>query len=554
MKRVKNKHTDISGNSLKKEEKSIPLPKMQKTKISSAKDFSSKESSEKIRTTESFLRIINNLIQNKFFRFGVFVTLFLFLLLFFYSSIRFDYTARFGFDQWEYQSMGVNLAKGHGINKFGGIENYEEYKFHDYLETDNGSLDKFIKDAGRDNFYRTPGYTVFLGAIYYFAGISPEIAMKTQAILILLIYAFLPIFCFWLFGNGGFVSGIFAALLSAQYGGIPGTSIMTEPLILIFIFILALGWYFEYKRKDILGNLVFGIITGLALLVKGSFIFIPLIVLTIKLFESFKQKERKLLINSLVYLIFTALTIFPWSYYASSKSGKLIILSTQGEVVLLDTHNEYSQGGWAPEWISKPESFYNNDNMKGQAAWKRVLNFYKTFPEKLPILTIQKIIFGFIPFLYLWLIFGLFIVENIRLFIEKFIKNKIIEIVFLIIFGIPFLGTMIYIKQFDYNNFYDKINEHLYSVFLIFALPFILGGIRNLLKLKKTFILEIPGIFVILFVNFFILTASLLGEISSRGNRYVLVSYFIMITFFCYHFLRYVKFLYSRYSKPELTQ
>ena len=38
-------------------------------------------------------------------------------------------TAFFGSDTWEYQSMGVNFAKGHGIQKFGSLESFKTYNF-----------------------------------------------------------------------------------------------------------------------------------------------------------------------------------------------------------------------------------------------------------------------------------------------------------------------------------------------------------------------------------------------------------------------------------------
>ena len=74
-------------------------------------------------------------------------------------------TAFFGGDTWEYQSIAVNFAEGHGIQKFGGMEPFDTYKFEkqdklpDYYSS-------FVADAGQDNFYRTPLYPLFLGIVY----------------------------------------------------------------------------------------------------------------------------------------------------------------------------------------------------------------------------------------------------------------------------------------------------------------------------------------------------------------------------------------------------
>ena len=494
---------------------------------------------------------IFNLINKKTFRFSVFVILFLAYMLILYPKMTFDNYVQFGFDQWNYQAMAVNFAKGHGISKNGAIDNFEEYGFGNFHKYYNGRMSSFINSAGTDNFYRTPGYPFFVGVIYKIFGVSPKIAKQIQQILLFLIFAFIPIFAFWLWKEIGFISGIFASILSAKYGGINGGIILTEPLITVFIFIIALAWFFDNKKKSIVSNIVFGVVSGFSLLVKGNLIFIPFIVFAIKFISAIKLKNKNLFINSIIYLSFVVLTILPWANYASNRAGETIILSTQGKQVLLDGHNEYAQGGWTPGWSSNKDSFYNNDNMEGKSIILRIINFYKHYPLKLPKLAIQKLIFGFIPFVYLWLLFTLIIIENIRNIIERVVKNKKIEFYFLIFVGLPVLTLILYVKYYYYYEFYDTINNNLYFLFIFFILPFILLSIKKINRSKSGFEFKIPEIFIIFFLNFFFLTIIIFGDIYLKKNRFVGVANFMMITLFSYQILAYLKFLINRLKKND---
>src|SRR5262249_21388256 len=71
-------------------------------------------------------------------------------------------TAFFGGDTWEYQSMGVNFAKGHGIQKFGAMESFDTYKFQAVTPLPPYYTDFFL-NAGQDDFDRPPAYPIFLG-------------------------------------------------------------------------------------------------------------------------------------------------------------------------------------------------------------------------------------------------------------------------------------------------------------------------------------------------------------------------------------------------------
>ncbi len=63
------------------------------------------------------------------------------------------------------------------------------------------------KKGGEHDFYRMPGYTIFMGMIYKIFGVSPEIVKKIQLLLIIAIAAFLPFVGFNYWKKSGFIAG-----------------------------------------------------------------------------------------------------------------------------------------------------------------------------------------------------------------------------------------------------------------------------------------------------------------------------------------------------------
>ncbi len=500
--------------------------------------------------TGNFKQISEQLLAKKYFRLFLISILFLSFMLVSYPKIIFDNYVSFGFDQWDYQTLAVNFAKGHGINLSGGIENFEEYHFGHFDKYYNGTMSGFLNNAGHYSFYRTPGYPFIVGVIYKIAGISPIVAKKIQSILLYLMYALLPVFSYRLWHIKGFISGFIASILSINLIGIGGNVILTESTISIFIFLLSLAWLYDFKKNNILSNILFGLITAASLLVKGVFIFVPMVVFLLKIYNGIKSKDKKTLGFAFLYLTFFVVGILPWSIYASTHSNKTIILSTQGERVLLDGNNEYAHGGWTPGWSKHKDSFYNNDNMQDKPTIFRVVNFYLHNPQKFPVLMTEKLIYGFIPFAFLWLLLGLITIEQVRLFINKFWNSKKIEILFIFFIALPYLTYIVYIRYFNYLNFYDKIKDHLYLLLFLFILPFILVLIRKLLKIKPDFAFKIPELFIIMFLNFLLLILVLNGDIYLKNNRYVQVAEFLMIIIFVYQLIEYIKFL-TKYFKFE---
>jgi len=137
----------------------------------------------------------------------------LYFLFFIKKSDRID-TAFFGGDTIEYQSMGVNFAKGYGIHKYGGFLKFEEYKFD---KIDSTLLTGFNSAAGKERFLRTPAYPVFLGVIYKIFGVSPKIAKSIQLLMLSIIVAFLPLIGMYFWKHKGYVCGVIAGAIFITY-------------------------------------------------------------------------------------------------------------------------------------------------------------------------------------------------------------------------------------------------------------------------------------------------------------------------------------------------
>jgi len=181
-------------------------------------------------------------------------------------------TAYFGGDTWEYQSMGVNFAKGHGIQKFGALEPFDVYRFEKITPLP-AYYNDFFQSAGEDDIYRTPAYPLFLAMVYKLFGVSPKTAKIFQLFMLVIIAASLPFVGYHYWGKIGFISGIPAGGLYLARNYKLAEQILTEPLIAFTVFLVLVAlMIFEYRQRTI-PAIILGLTLGVALLVKGSLIF-----------------------------------------------------------------------------------------------------------------------------------------------------------------------------------------------------------------------------------------------------------------------------------------
>lgn len=448
-----------------------------------------------------------------------------FYFLVFSHTADFSNDAYFGGDTWEYQSMAVNYAKGHGIQKFGGLEKFETYKFD---QCDSVLLKEFNSDAGRTDVYRTPAYPLFIGTVYKLFGVDPAIAKEFQLILLILVASFLPWIGMYFSGRIGLLSGLIASpfyllkyYMTAQY-------ILTEPMITFMVFLIIITYIFHDRKNTVFSSVALGVILGSALLTKGSLIFIPLFICLYSIWKYFKTKEIKLLAHLFYMMAALSLTILPWSIYASSNEGELVLLSTQGKTLLLDCNNENTiDGQWHPEWRhGDTNMFYNHDNMQTSMPLLRVINFYTKNDVSFISSVKNKILTSHFAFPFLWLMIALFFAELIGRMLSRWTQNKSMHFLYAF-FGSILLGLIVYgafvIDLKDVQpNYWGVLFCVLTAVFMCLA-----GFTKAPLHL--------PVIFHIIFLNIFLVTVVAWG-----APRFVEVIDFVFILYGIQWVIRFV--------------
>lgn len=224
--------------------------------------------------------------------------------------------------------------------------------------------------------------------IYKAVGIRPTVVKLVQLAMLCLIAALMPVLGMQLYGRTGVASGFVAGLVYLMLCHEMATQLMTESLISIFILLLVFC-SLPYLKHPTWGNsLLLGTVLGLSLLVKGSLIFIPPFLLMFTGLRAWITKEKKYLVGMAGVMIPLTLIVFLWSSYATRTSNSFILLSTQGEVLLLDAHNEHTwYGDWQPQHRKDLRRhalyFHNQPALEGKSSLQKVIAFYQSRPQQL---------------------------------------------------------------------------------------------------------------------------------------------------------------------------
>lgn len=459
-------------------------------------------------------------------------TVFIFCLIsllvysvFFLKRIQFDNEIIFAGDVWEYQSLAVNLAKGNIFMKSGGIigDYHQDYKFGQEIDEVYKPTLKMFEETGEKggehDFYRMPGYTIFMGAIYKIFGVAPEIVKKIQLLLVIAIASFLPFVGFNYWKKSGFIAGFLGgiAYLNQYARNMTGNSaltypnhIMTETLLAFTLFILVLVFIVWEKQRNPLWTFILGLMVGLTLLVKATNVFIPLIMFIYLWYLLIKKIVSKL--NLLTFVLGVVITILPWSYYASKISGRTIILSTQTAAALLDNNNEYANdGGWHPEGYSYNQAaFYNQPEIKSLSLPSKLMAFFVAYPQMFPNIFLAKIELGFGGNIYLRMSLVLIGFSLISQSVLSILKKFGIKINFKITAVMALFMSLLLVYPKNGQAFltifimpFLRINPLLFGLILIIILAALID--------KKNLKIDLPASFVILFLNYLLLIIATLG-------------------------------------------
>ncbi|MBF0556675.1 MAG: glycosyltransferase family 39 protein [Nitrospirae bacterium] len=458
------------------------------------------------------------------------------------AGIEFSDSARFGWDTWEYQSMAANFAAGHGL-KFGAIEEFSFYKFTqtgDQVFGDAGlkGYESFLEIGSRGgsyNFYRTPGYPVFLGVLYKIFGVSPKVARVSQVFLVILIASFLPYIGFEYWRLNGFAAGVASgAVLMSTYVYIHNMQdeLLTEPLIMFSAFLCVLMFVLWEKRKSSGAAAALGAVMGAGILVKGSLIFTP--VLTVFYFLYLIKRNAINPSRLLAFVLGVAFVILSWSAFASIKEGRAIFISTEGGQLLLETNSVVSKDG---TWHAKPlDAFYERPEIKPLPGPIKVALYYLNHRGLLPSIFVNKINSGFNGFFFfktavLFLLYAM-IMNTLKFFdAEGKIKavryiNRVLSglmAIYLLwtIFAVCVVVFKLTLPPVAALVFANIINLMPNSTLLIYI--FIVYFCVSYVVTKKSYI-DVPASFTILFLNFLLITIIFYGH-----PRHVKVIDFIFI-------------------------
>lgn len=314
-----------------------------------------------------------------------------------FSTQKVPAKAYFGGDVWEYQSMAVNFAAGHGL-RFGALMPFEDYAFGTASPALLARFEQFGAiggvEGGNNLFFRAPAYPFLLGLLYKVVGVRPQIAVGIQFALLVGIAALLPMLGEGLLGRGGFLAGVMAGAAFLQLESSLAGQILTETLIAVAIFLVLAAWVPVGRQpRSRARAALLGLALAFGVLVKGSLALLPVLFLGYLAVQTLRGKDfgRALLVAALVF----ALPVAAYSAYASVRSSALVVLTTQGRAVLLDGNNERSvqSGGWHPEWKTDPQSFYRQRlrAAPGSSGIALVAAFYSSRPQVIPRVLVNKL-------------------------------------------------------------------------------------------------------------------------------------------------------------------
>ena len=184
---------------------------------------------------------ISVLISNKRNRYLICAFFFILYFIVFYFQVarKWDDKTYFGYNTAEYHSMGVNLAKGHGLQRYGAMENYSVYKFdtNNVFFVPKPIFKMFNSYPGMIDVWRTPGYGLFLGIIYKIGGIHPLNVKFIQFLLLIFIASFLPALGYKILKTKGFISGVLAGFTFILIKNDMAGALEAETVVAFLIFI-----------------------------------------------------------------------------------------------------------------------------------------------------------------------------------------------------------------------------------------------------------------------------------------------------------------------------
>ncbi len=245
-------------------------------------------------------------------------------------------------DARAYDQIAVNLTRGFGFRE----DAAQSYQF-----------DTAILRAG-------PGYEFFLAGIYRMFGHSLEAVWIIQALLHALSALLLFLIARRVVKAQGETVGLVAAFLFGFWPDLIEISamLMTETLYLFLTILILYLFVLVYERtKNIWLALLFGLLTGLAILTRPPIVlFVPIVL--------FLYYQKKNFFSGAAYLTSLALSLFPWAWRNWMIYHQIIPTTLIGEYNLWVGNTLSSNGGQFDSGINPVTGYLAAHGALGLAA------------------------------------------------------------------------------------------------------------------------------------------------------------------------------------------
>jgi 4-amino-4-deoxy-L-arabinose transferase-like glycosyltransferase len=243
-----------------------------------------------------------------------------------------------------------------------------------YLSPDSGDWNRLalglLGGSGYDSTFRGPVYPLFLAGIYALFGFSVAAARVFQA----LAGAATAIIIFFI-ANEIFSkrAALIAAAVVALYPYLIYFSgdILSETL---FTFLISLCVYFllvNFRKNNYVLSAVYGGVSGITLLCKGTFLPFYAISLALILFLPGPDRPKKIKMAGLA-LAFTALIVLPWTARNYRSYHKFVLLGLSGQSLWLANNPQAFKLQALPE--TNQDRLDENFTWFDEAKYKEILS------------------------------------------------------------------------------------------------------------------------------------------------------------------------------------
>ncbi len=244
-----------------------------------------------------------------------------------YLHGRHGWAASIAPDSSSYHYLAVNMLAGRG---------YYDGPVGDLADYDQATQRLFrrpVKEKPvRPTIVRTPGYALFLAAIYSLHGVAPDVVVRYQLLLVALV-GMLMVWTGWrMWGWTGCFCGLMAVFCygmnrDASY---PCTQILTECLatFLLTASFASAAWA---RRGGILRDGLAGFLMILAILTRPGLLFVGLVYGAHLLWPLGKASLKRAAAFACPCILGLAI----WASFASYQAGRLVVLTQSGKAAIL---------------------------------------------------------------------------------------------------------------------------------------------------------------------------------------------------------------------------